>query len=353
MTSQPTARATATIHLGAIAANWLAMTRLTRARTGAVVKADAYGHGMEPVARALAAAGCRDFFTAHGAEAISLRRALGPEPGICVLNGAAPGEETTLAQAGLLVTLNSPAQLAAWRDACPGAPFALMIDTGMNRLGLRGEDLGLVDGLRPALVMSHLACADEPDHPLNAGQLSRFSALSARFAGVARSLANSAGAMLGPDWHFDLLRPGIALYGGGPDGAVSLRPGMTLTAPVLSVFTAQAGESVGYGASARIDRQTRLATVGLGYGDGFPRSASGRGYGLLRGVRCPIMGRVSMDLITLDVSAVAGDIAPGEPVELFGSGIHLEGQARRAGTLGYELVSGLTPRVRRVYEDAA
>jgi alanine racemase len=196
--------------------------------------------------------------------------------------------------------------------------------------------------------MSHLACADEADHPLNPAQRNALQDASALLPGVPLSLANTAGRALGPAYACDLIRPGLGLY----HQPENHRHGLTLTAPVIATGLARAGESVGYGATARLDRDTAIATVGLGYADGFPRSASGKGFGVIDGVRLPILGRVSMDLITLDASRLPKPPSPGKPVEFIGPQAPLDLQANLAGTLGYELVSGLTARVRRVYDPA-
>lgn len=342
--------ATARIDLSAITANWRSFAR-AGLRVGAAVKAEAYGHGMIPVSQALRQAGCADFFVAHLSEGIALRAALGPGARIFVLHGIAADPGPAMRAHALIPVINSlPQWQALQAGGLTGLPYAVMIDTGMNRLGLRPEVFAdLLAQLRaspPVLLLSHLACADEVSHPLNPVQLAAFRAACALLPGVPVSLANSAGSTLGTEYRGDLVRPGLGLY------HQTGRAGMTLTAPVIATGLARRGESVGYGASARLDRDTPIATVGLGYGDGFPRSASGRGFGVIDGVRCPILGRVSMDLITLDISRLSRLPQPGEPAEFIGAQAPLDLQADLAGTLGYELVTGLTARVRRVYEPA-
>lgn len=343
---------TATVHLGNIVANWrLLADRAAPGEAGAVVKADAYGHGGERVSAALARAGCRTFFVAYAKEGAAVRRAVGAEADIYVFNGT--GNHTLVED--LTPVINSAAELKAWLET--GRPYALHVDTGMNRLGLPWREAGgLADSFTdhpPRLLLSHFACADEPDHTFNETQRERFAALSARLPHEATSLANTAAHWLGAPFHGDVTRPGIGLYGGGtsPLRDERLLPGMTLEAPILSVFDAPAGDTVGYGATAILSGDTprRLATVALGYSDGFLRSASNSGSACLGATRCAILGRVSMDLITIDVTAAGGLAKPGAKVEFIGASVGLETQAAAAGTLGYELVSGLGHRVERIY----
>lgn len=351
MSSGPTAN----VHLENVVANWRTLDALNASETGAVVKAAGYGHGAAPVALALSQAGCRTFFVAHAREGVEVRDAIGGEPIVYVLNGPDSGDLGLYADAGLRTVLNTPAQLDIWRSSGLDSPVALKFDTGMNRLGLRPEiagDLAVTgNGLSVAHVMSHLACADEPGHAKNTQQLKAFGEVVRHFPGTPASLANSAGCYLGGDYAFNLTRPGIALYGGShaPDG-IELKPGLTLTAPVLSVHTGRAGETVGYGATKTFDQDTVLATVALGYADGLPRSASNSGFGVIGGMRCPIVGRISMDLTTVDVTGAKEWAKPGARIEFIGAAANLEEQADCAGTLGYELITGLGSRVERLYE---
>lgn len=352
MSSGPTAH----VHLASVVANWQTLDALNAAsETGAVVKAGGYGHGAAQVAQALSEAGCRTFFTAHASEGVDVRGAVGNAPVIYVLNGPDADDFHMYSEAGLRAVINTPAQLDIWRSADLDAPIALKFDTGMNRLGLRPETAGELatagNELDVAHVMSHLACADEPGHAKNTQQLKAFADIVRHFPGIPASLANSAGCYLGGDYAFDLTRPGIALYGGShPPAGVELKPGLTLTAPILSVHTGRAGETVGYGATRALEQDCLLATVALGYADGLPRSASNSGFGVLGGVRCPILGRISMDLTTLNVTGARKLAEPGACIEFIGAAANLEEQADCAGTLGYELITGLGPRVERIYE---
>ncbi|MCA3360997.1 MAG: alanine racemase [Roseomonas sp.] len=348
------------IDLGAIAANWRALAK--RAAPGAVagvVKANAYGLGAARIAPAVQAAGCRHFFVAHLAEGMALRVALGAGPMIAVLNGFAPGADE---DAGLVPVLNSLgdvlAHAAAGRSAGRAQAALLHLDTGMARLGLdAGEqarlaaDHSLLAGLDLLYVMSHLACADESDHPLNAKQAARFAQASAVLPKLKRSFANSSGLFLGSDYASDLARPGCALYGINPTpGAPNpMQQVIRLEAPILQIRDIPAGASVGYGASFVATRPSRIATIAVGYADGYLRCLSGQGVAAYRDMILPMVGRVSMDLITLDVTDAPG-IAPGDTVQLVGGAAPSpDGLAARAGTIGYEILTSLGDRYRRDY----
>jgi alanine racemase len=311
-----------------------------------VVKADCYGLGVEAVAPALAAAGARSFFVATGGEGFILRRVLGDGPAIYVFNGASAAEAAALRAAGLVPVLSSPAQIASWPKE---APFALHLDTGMNRLGVKPHEISAAAGLAPVLVMSHLACGGDRRHPKNEAQRTLFVQLAAGFPGARKSLSASAGALLGRDYGFDVTRPGIGLYGGGPMDSdnPSLSAAATLEAPILQVFDLPAGETVGYGATFTASTPLRAATCAIGYADGWLRSLSGRGYGVIGGATCPLLGRVSMDLVTLDISA-APDARAGDMVEFLGPNARVDDVAARAGTISYEILTNLT-RVARMY----
>ena len=345
----------ATVHLENIVANWRTLAGLhPAAKTAAVVKADGYGLGAAHVGPALAKAGCDTFFVAYAEEGAALRKALGPGPVIHVLNGPERADISTYKDAGLTAILSSEAQIAVWAEAGGDLPCGLHFDTGMNRLGLRPDMLASAStalrALKPVLVMSHLACADEPGHAKNEAQRIAFDAIAAAFPGVPASLANSAGCYLGRNYGYDLTRPGIALYGGSaPPARLTLAPAVTLEAEILSVFSAKAGETVGYGATFTASADMMLATVGLGYADGIPRAAASCFIGWLDGVPCPVTGRVSMDLITIDVTKAQPAAKAGQRVEFLGAHAKLEDQAARANTLGYELLTGLGPRVERIY----
>ncbi|GAB5453902.1 MAG: alanine racemase [Henriciella sp.] len=357
MSLRPRAR----IHLSNIASNWRTL-RATQSQgvTGAVIKADAYGHGIIQVAETLHEAGCDHFFVAHSHEAEVTRATLGSHPNIYVLNGPSPDEEALYRENALIPVVNSSFQyrtMADWLVDGVKMPrgFALHFDTGMNRLGLPigdAQDLAEAsEGQAPILIMSHLACAEESNAGMNAHQAAILETVAKAFPGVPLSLANSGGVWLGADYHHALSRPGIALYGGGsaPEG-VTLKPGMTLEAPILQVRLVETGETVGYNATWRAEQQTLVATLAIGYGDGFPRAASNKGFVTLGGKRCAIIGRVSMDLITIDVTNAADLARPGVYAQLIGPDAALEEQAALAGTIGYELTTGLTPRVKRIFE---
>lgn len=377
MTFQSGDQAILTIDLDALVANWRRLGSMAPgAECAAVVKADGYGLGAAEVGKALQAAGCRRFFVAHSEEALALRKAL-PDATIHILHGPATGGEAELAAANLTPVLSTPGQIAAWAATANKLgrrlPAALHIDTGMNRLGLTdaeadavAADLHRLEGIDLGFVMTHLACADEPDHPLNRQQAERFAAWRQRFPNLKGSLANSAGIFLGPDWHHDILRPGIALYGAnpldpsaGPRREISrMKQVVHLQGKILQVRSVDRGMTVGYGAGYIVEKPTQIATVAVGYADGFSRALSGRGSAIIKGrqgdVRVPIAGRVSMDLITLDVSALAADdCPPGTPVSLLGGGIDLDEQASQAGTIGYELLTQLGNRYHRIYKSAS
>jgi alanine racemase len=348
------------IDLAAIAENWrLLAARAAPGAVAGVVKANAYGLGADRVAPALHAAGCRHFFVAHLAEGIALRETLGPGPMIAVLNGFAPGAD---GDAALVPVLNSLGDVhshaAAGRSAGQARRALLHLDTGMARLGLDAAeqarlaaDHSLLAGLDLLYVMTHLACADEPEHPLNAEQAARFARACASLPKLKRSFANSSGLCLGSDYASDLSRPGCALYGINPTpGAPNpMRQVLQLEAPVLQIRDIPAGASVGYGASFVAARPSRIATIAVGYADGYLRSLSGQGGAAYRGLILPMVGRVSMDLITLDVTDVPG-LVPGDAVTLIGGAAPSpDDLAARAGTIGYEILTSFGARYRRAY----
>ena len=365
------------IDLGAIVANFRQLAAAAPGRVAGVVKADGYGLGVAPVARALLAAGCRDFFVAHLAEGMAVRAALGPGPMVAVLNGFPPGaddEAGLVDRAGLVPVLNGLGDVAVWvaaaRVAGRALPAILHVDTGMARLGLDAAELdrlaaapGLLAGLDLRYAMTHLACADEPAHPLNAVQAARFATARARLPAMPCSFANSSGLFLGPEFGSDLGRPGCALYGINPTPGRPnpMRQTVTLDAPILQVREIAAGETVGYGAGWTASRPSRIATVAAGYADGYLRSLSGRAVGIIAGRPVPLVGRVSMDLITFDVTDVP-EIVPGDAIRLIGpdqTGLGQTGLgqtpddvAARAGTIGYEILTALGRRYRREYHGA-
>ena len=353
-----------TIDLDALAANFATLQALSSgAEVAPVLKADAYGIGAARAASRLWAEGARTFFVARASEGEALRASLGVDrpADIYVLDGCPPGLAPRLRSARLIPVLNGLDQVEAWSaaaDVRAPLPCALHIDTGLNRLGLRPEEAraladapGRLNRLDLRLVMSHLACSNAPDHPMNAVQLASFREIGAAFPEARLSLSNSSGVFLGPDYAFDMVRPGISLYGGGPFEIPDPRiaPVATLEAPLLQVRTVRPGESIGYGASVTVEKPTRIGIIALGYGDGVLRSASPSGYGWLSGRRCRLIGRISMDLIAMDVTD-ARDAAPGMLVELFGARLLLDHAAAAAGTIAYELLSRIAGRVARVYQ---
>lgn len=349
------------IHLQNIADNWQTLRQLqSNGVTAAVVKADAYGHGLRPVAETLHEAGCDHFFVAHAFEAVETRNALGRHPNIYVLNGPAPDEEALYRENALIPIINSSFQyrtMVEWMIDGQKLPrgYALHFDTGMNRLGLPVGDApdlaSASDAHPPILILSHLISSEDPDAAMNRIQLESLLAISQAFPDVPLSLSNSGGVWLGGDFHNALTRPGIALYGGGTSpNMAALKPAMTLEAPILQVRQIETGETVGYGGTWRALEPTLTATLAIGYGDGFPRSASNKGFAMLGETKCPVLGRVSMDLTTVDVTNAAELARPGVYAQLIGPNAPLEEQAALAGTIGYELTTGLTPRVKRLYQ---
>lgn len=341
------------IDLDAVAANWCALDRMSSSgtQTGAVVKADAYGLGVSRVARALAQAGARRFFVAVSEEGAQVRQALGPGPQICVFSGHMPGDTEMIQDLDLTPMLNSIDQITRHLESLPGHPFGIQLDTGMNRLGLEPGDweaaAAFVLEAGPELLMSHLACADEPDHPMNEAQLATFHALTDG-TDLPRSLAATGGILLGSRYHFDLTRPGIGLYGGLPhDGAA---PVAALSLPVVQVRDLVPGETVGYGCSFIAEGDTRIATVSGGYADGLLRALSHRAVLWAGDIPCPIAGRVSMDLIAVDVTHL-----PEEPrhLDILGPMQSVDDLAAAAETIGYEILTSLGRRYTRRYVEGA
>ncbi len=342
------------IDLRAVTANYRSLARLAAGRCGAVLKADAYGLGMDRLASALAAGGCRDFFVATLDEALRLRQRL-PDATIHVFNGPPPGLSGAFVAARLVPVLNTPAQVREWAAAGGGAACQLHIDTGMCRLGMTPEefhtlDKGLLRRLGLVGLMTHLACAEDPGHPLNRQQLATFRALAAALPDLPLSINNSAGLLLGEAFADALARPGIALYGGRIAGRAPVSEVVRLYGRVLQINVIDRPRSVGYGATATVSPPARLATLGVGYADGYPRSLSGCGHALLDGRRLPVIGRVSMDATVVDVSSLpAARVRPGDWLPLLGDGIDLDELAERAGTIAYELLTGLGARLERRY----
>ncbi len=353
------------VDLDAVVENFHLCRHFSGAPAAAVVKANAYGFGMEPVARTLAKAGCDTFFVARLEEGMALRPIV-PGARIFVLDGVAPETAAIFIAHRLTPVLNALWQITAWAQAASGSgtvlDAALHVDTGMNRLGLPAEELSVLAarpqrrllGINPVLVMSHLACAEDASAPMNADQLARFRAVLAMLPPAPASLAASGGILLGKDYAFDLVRPGIGLYGGNPrlEAPNPFKTSARLSARVLQVRRVDKGEGVGYAATFRAKRPTTLATVGLGYADGLMRAIGNRGAGAIAGKRAPVVGRVSMDLVTLDVTDIPG-VQIGTDVEFFGDTISLEDIAQAAGTASYEVLTGIGPRVERRYTSAS
>lgn len=348
-------RARLTIDLDALAHNHAVLRADAHgAEVAPVVKADGYGLGVGPIARRLWAEGARRFFVARLEEALALREALAARAAtIHVLDGLASGEAEPMKAAGLTPVLNSPREAAAWGSAGGGA-CAVHVDTGMHRIGFTAEEAADLaasppPALRVELVMSHLGSAAEPADRRNALQLSRFRPLRALFPQARASLAASAGIYLGPDFTYDLVRPGVSLYGGGPHERPDprLRAVATLTAPLLAVHTVAAGETIGYGPAVTATRDMRLGLVGAGYADGVLRAAWRGGYAFVGGRRAPLV-IVTMDLIGVDLTDLP-EPSPGDRVELLGAHVQLDDVAEAAGSVAHEILTRLSRRAERVY----
>lgn len=335
------------IDLAALAANWKALDAKTGVETAAVVKANGYGLGSGPVAQTLAKAGARTFFVAVAEEGVAVRDALGDGPEICVFSGHMDGDAQVIAGANLIPMINSPEQLVRHRAALPDHRYGIQLDSGMNRLGMEADDWAAVraDVLTdtPRLIMSHLACADEPEHPMNAQQLQAFRDMTDG-VDVPRSLSATGGILLGTDYHFDLCRPGIGLYGGEP--FVDAQPVVTVDLPVIQVRDVHPGETVGYGNTWTAEAPARIATVAAGYADGIIRAMGPRTALFAGDVACPIRGRISMDLIGVDVSALNN--VP-DHLQLLNAHQGVDTLAAAAGTIGYEILTSLGARYQRRY----
>jgi alanine racemase len=349
------------INLDALAANY---QRLVKEAGGAevagVVKANGYGLGAAEIAASLHDAGCRSFFVAHAEEGIALRERLA-DARIFVLHGLAEGTEKDIADAGLVPVLNHPGELSRYAALALARdqrlPAAIQLDTGMIRLGFSRKEAASIDArdleaIDPVLVMSHLASAEEPENPLNAAQRERFIDRPSLLADIPASLANSSGVFLGPDFHFDLCRPGVALYGVNPTPSRPnpMRPVVALSAPILQVHEVEEAGAVGYNATYPVAAGARIATVPVGYADGYLRSASGEAKARVGGEIVPIAGRVSMDLITLDISSLPpNSVEPGCVADLIFGPNGVDDLAKAAGTIGYEVLTRLGARLARRY----
>lgn len=349
------------IDLGAVTGNWRHLKALHgTGDVAGVLKADGYGLGAREIGRALFAAGCRHFFVAHLAEALAIRDAV-PGAMLAVLNGLLPGEEDAFGANDIVPVLGSLPQVERWaanaRRSSRKLPALLHIDTGMARLGLDQAELTTLasqpqrlDDIAIQYVMTHLVSAELPDDPINHTQRQRFAAACASLPSLPRSLANSSGIFLGEAFRSDLARPGAALYGINPTPMAEnpMRPVVTLRGQVLQVREIAGGDGVGYNAMWRAERTSRIATVGIGYADGWLRSLSGRGHAVFDGREVPLVGRVSMDLTTFDVTDFPA-VGPGDWLEFLGSDRRADHVAEAAGTNGYEILTSLGRRYRRVY----
>ena len=355
-----TTRATLTVDLDAIVANYrLLAARAAPSVCAPAVKADAYGLGLARVAPVLHAAGARLFFVAHLDEGLALRRLL-PDAEVAVLNGLFAPEVAAYHDAALTPVLNDLNAIDLWRAHGRGRPAFVHVDTGMNRLGLGPDELdrltdqpSRLDGVAVRGWISHMACADTPDHPLNAAQHGAFGGALGRLPPAPASLANSAAIFLGRPYHFDLVRPGCALYGINPTPATEnpMRPVVTLTAPILQLRTVSHPATIGYGATADVRPGMKIATIAIGYADGFMRHLSNRGILGMQGRPVAVIGRVSMDLVAVDVTGVPDHlIIPGQgEIEILGPGFPADRLAAAGGTIGYEVLTSLGRRFRRAY----
>ena len=352
------------IDLAALCKNFLSLSAATpSAIPAAVVKCNAYGLGLEPVSKALARhADCKQFFVAYPETGQDLRNALQhdePNAEIFVFNGPSKNNLELFSSFNLTPVLNTLEQAVLWAGRCQSAPAALHVDVGMNRLGLDEQDIDAVlkaADLNIAVIMSHFSHASIPGHPSLLEQQNRFEEVSSKFKNARKSLASTGGALIDPRYGYDLTRLGIGLYGIGPfgDAHPQITPVARLTGPVLQIRHIKAGEAVGYDGAFVCNRDSKIATISLGYGDGFPRAGSNSAFAMVGEARCPIVGRISMDLITLDVTDIA-NMRIGDRAEFFGPALKIEETAAACGTIGYELLTSIGPRVDRHYcwEDEA
>ena len=344
-TAMSTARLT--IDLAAVAANWRDLDARTGVETAAVVKANGYGLGAAEVAVALGRAGARQFFVAFAEEGAILRKAIGHGPRISVFSGHMEGDTALIRDAKLTPVINSIDQMVRHVEALPGHPFGIQLDTGMNRLGMEAAEWSALRDLalaqKPTLVMSHLACADAPDHMMNVQQLNRFVEMTDGID-APRSLAATGGILLGPEYHFDLTRPGVGLYGGLP--FVDARPVVTLDIPVIQVREVGIGETVGYSNTWVARSPSRIATISAGYADGLIRAMGPNARLHAGSSSVPVVGRISMDLIGVDVTGLAKDP---EELQLIGRHQSVDTVADFAATIGYEVLTSLGNRYAREY----
>lgn len=359
------------IDLDAVARNYLFLQKQLQlgADCAAVVKADAYGLGAAEISKTLFDQGCRHFFVAQFEEALEVKRALPPEkmPGndfsVYVLDGPQGATAEDFETEGFVPVLNSPDDMARWTSSTRKRPAVLHLDTGMNRLGFSARETEKLAAEAEALksfdiryVMSHLACADDPNHAMNKAQLENFKALSAALGRPFRlSLANSGGMFLGEAYHFDLTRPGCALYGINPRPGIEnpMQGVVTFEGSVLQTREIDRAGSVGYGAAYPVALGQKYAIISVGYADGYLRSLEGRGTVVIAGEKCPVVGRVSMDSIVADITQVQAQVHPGDAAEIIGEHQPVDDVAQQAGTIGYEILTGLGKRTKRSYRRTA
>lgn len=334
-----------TIDLNAISANWRALAAIAQVETAVVIKANAYGLDAARVGQHMAKAGARHFFVAAAEEGILLRRALGAGPSISVFSGHMAGDAAAISGANLTPMINSVDQMLRHVEALPGHPFGIQLDTGMNRLGMEPEEWSalrdIVLAQNPVLIMSHLACADSPDHPMNAAQRAQFEDMT-NGLDVPRSLAATGGTLMGPEYHYDLVRPGIGLYGGLP--FANAQPVVTLDVPVIQIRNVAVGETVGYSNAWTAKTPSQIATIAAGYADGLIRAMGAQAQLHADGIAVPVVGRVSMDMMTVDITRLR---TTPDSLQLIGKHQSVDTVAGFAGTIGYEILTNLGGRYDR------
>lgn len=352
---------TLTIDLKALCANYRLFKSMGSAQVAGVVKADGYGLGVAPVVTALLGEGCTQFFVATPDEGAAVR-VVAEDAQIAILGGLYQGGEEFYLENHLIPVISAPEQMERWRVFSAASDFALPywlhVDTGMNRLGFSSDETAAfikdpdqADPLHMIGLMTHFACADEQDHPLNEKQAAAFSQIARHFPDVQKSLCNSSGCFRDPDWHYDLLRPGYALYGGNPTPETTnpMQPVVRLETPVLQTRRVKKGESIGYSATYSFDADDETATVALGYADGFLRAGSSKAKLYYKGQPCPVLGRISMDLVSVGTGHLAEKPQAGDMLEILGPHQDIDELARDVGTIGYEILTSLGPRYTREY----
>ncbi len=357
------AGATLTIDLRSIAANYqILLKKLGGVEAGAVVKANAYGLGVKEISSTLVNEGCKTFFVASIDEGVELRQFL-PHPEICILNGLNPSSKIIFKKYNLIPVLNSLSEIKEWKDFCNGIslPCCIHVDTGMHRLGLSESELKkikekpeVIKNLKILYVMSHLASADDPNSQLNHGQLLKFKKIRKILPMGKASFAASSGIFLNKNFHFDIARPGIAIYGVNPtpNEKNPMFPVITLKARIVQVRIAKKNETVGYGGTYRTTNKTRIATVAIGYADGFSRFLSNNTFGYIENKKVPLIGRISMDLITFNVTSIPENVSLiGQWIELIGKHHTVDQIANEVGTIGHEILTSLGQRFHRVYSE--